>query len=79
MYSQKKYIRAQIRAQLKMLPPAKAKLQSDMVFATIEGMTEFKQAQVVLAFWSLPDEVCTHGFVARWASAKRMLLPVMVG
>lgn len=79
LYEQKKLLRKQIRVQLKELRPDEAEVQANSVFGQIEGMDEFRRARVLLAFWSLPDEVHTHNFVARWAVEKRVLLPVMVG
>lgn len=79
LYEEKKLLRKQIRAQLKMLSADEAERQANSVFAQIEGMDGFRRARVLLAFWSLPDEVHTHTFVARWAEKKRVLLPVMVG
>lgn len=79
IYEEKKLLRKQIRAQVRALSATDAQAQADRVWQQIEAMPQFQQAQRVLAFWSLPDEVHTHNFVARWAVEKRVLLPVMVG
>ena len=49
------------------------------VWAKVEALEEFRNASTVLAFWSLPDEIDTHEIVVKWASAKRMVLPKVVG
>lgn len=79
IYEEKKLLRKQIRSQVRALSATDAQAQADRVWQQIEAMPQFQQAQRVLAFWSLPDEVCTHQFVTRWAQHKTMLLPVMVG
>ena len=37
------------------------------------------QAEVVLLYYSLPDEVYTHAFIERWCKYKKIILPVVVG
>ena len=49
------------------------------VLTALEGHPAFKEAHTVLLYYSLPDEVHTHAFVEKWKSAKRILLPVVVG
>ncbi|MGN0310588.1 MAG: 5-formyltetrahydrofolate cyclo-ligase [Bacteroides sp.] len=45
----------------------------------LEASPRFQDAQVVMLYYSLPDEVQTHDFVERWASKKQIILPVVVG
>ena len=49
------------------------------VLTKLEASPRFQQAQVVMLYYSLPDEVQTHHFVERWAQSKRIILPVVVG
>lgn len=53
--------------------------QAECVFSKLEQMPQFKQAKVVAAYWSLPDELNTHSFVERWCNSKTILLPIVVG
>lgn len=45
----------------------------------VEDMPEFLNAYTVLLYWSLPDEVPTQEFIARWSGRKRIALPVVIG
>jgi len=75
----KRQIRKAIKAQKLNLNPDIARQKAGYIFAEVESMEQFKKAQTVLAFWSLPDEIDTHEFVNKWATHKRMVLPVVVG
>lgn len=76
---QKKQLRKQIKLIKKELSAEDSQNRSTLVFDEVEKMEQFQKSKNVLAFWSLPDEVCTHNFVTKWAKHKNMLLPVMVG
>ena len=52
---------------------------AEKVLAQVEAAPEFMQAKVVLAYYSLPDELFTHAAVARWAESKTILLPKVEG
>lgn len=45
----------------------------------LEENPVFKQAQIILLFYSLPDEPDTHSLVERWYRDKQILLPVCSG
>ncbi|HZJ73899.1 MAG TPA: 5-formyltetrahydrofolate cyclo-ligase [Perlabentimonas sp.] len=51
---------------------------SESIFSKIESLDAFKRAKTVLAYWSMPDEVCTHQFVTKWYKKKDILLPLVV-
>lgn len=53
--------------------------QSAEILAALEAHPAFRAAGTVLLYHSLPDEVDTHGFIARWMDRKRLLLPVVHG
>lgn len=55
------------------------KLKSKTIFEQIEQDRDFKRAQIVFAYWSMPDEVNTHEFVEKWSESKTILLPVVDG
>ena len=75
----KNQLRKLIRQRKKLVNVNEAKTKSEIVFSEVEAMPEFKMANVVLAFWSLPDEISTHEFVMKWSSSKKIVLPVVVG
>ena len=52
---------------------------SNKILAKVEELPEFRKAEVVLAYFSLPDEVFTHTWVDRWSHEKTILLPKVVG
>lgn len=49
------------------------------ILERVERMPEFRCAEQVALYWSLPAEVSTHRFVERWSGLKRVYLPVMQG
>ena len=49
------------------------------VLKQLEANPHFLQAQVVMLYYSLPDEVDTHDFVEHWARTKQIILPVVIG
>ncbi len=77
--SRKKLLRQQIREIKKNFTPERAIIDSDRIFNQVEDLPQFKKAKVVLAYWSLPDEVSTQKFILKWANEKRFALPIVVG
>ncbi|HDP74867.1 MAG TPA: 5-formyltetrahydrofolate cyclo-ligase [Bacteroidales bacterium] len=75
----KRQLRKAIKAQKLKLNPELARQKADYILSEIESIDSFRQAKTVLAFWSLPDEIDTHKFVTKWASHKRIVLPVVNG
>ncbi|MCQ2606554.1 MAG: 5-formyltetrahydrofolate cyclo-ligase [Bacteroidales bacterium] len=45
----------------------------------IENTEKFQNSNIILWFWSLPDEVNTHDIIQKWAQKKTILLPKVVG
>ena len=63
-----------------MTPMVVREVEADMVFKAIEKMQVWKQAQHILCYWSLPDELPTHESVNRWlAEGKSIYLPRVKG
>ncbi len=79
IYNCKKELRRLIKERKKLFSPQQAALDSEKIFSQIEMLPQFQQAEVVLAYWSLTDEVITHQFVQKWAGKKRLVLPIVVG
>jgi len=76
---EKAEIRKRMR-ELKRAVSAEEKLRrSETVMRSVEQLPEFRQARVVLLYWSMADEVQTHAFVERWYREKTLLLPCVVG
>lgn len=59
--------------------PEIKKAKSLPVLEQVEQEEHFQKAQVVLAYWSMEDEVFTHDFVCKWAKEKTLLLPCVRG
>lgn len=74
----KKELRKQIKA-LKSIHASSAMQQSADIMAALEKHPFFKSANIILLYHSLPDEVHTHAFLAKWQEGKQLLLPVVVG
>lgn len=74
----KKILRKQILSQLKSQSQVDRFAKSEMIFQQIEHdfLTE---AKVILAFWSMPEEVFTHDFILKWFKNKKILLPKVNG
>ena len=54
-------------------------VKAEDIIAAVEALPEFRDASTVLAFWSVRDEVETHGFLRRWYGTKRLVLPKVAG
>lgn len=77
--SRKKELRQLIKERKKNFSPQQAAVDSANIFNQVENLSQFQQAEVVLAYWSLTDEVITHHFVIKWAGKKKFVLPIVVG
>ncbi len=75
----KKLIRQNIIQLKKQLTQNEKQEKADIIFKKIEVLPEFKSAEIVLCYYSLPDELPTHNFIEKWYNSKTILLPVMVG
>ena len=73
--SEKAALRATLRKQF-IAPSPEA---SAAGWASLEALPAFVQAHTLLLYMSLPDEVPTSAFIARWHSEKRIALPVVDG
>jgi 5-formyltetrahydrofolate cyclo-ligase len=76
---QKKALRKFVKERKKDVSVEKIIQDSKEIFNQVESLTRFRDARIVLAYWSLPDEVGTHDFIVKWATKKKMVLPVVVG
>lgn len=76
---QKKELRRQIKNAKKLIPKEQREKEATNVFGDLAHLSAFKQANHVLCYWSLPDELSTHEFVNRWYVDKVIYLPKVVG
>ncbi|MHC1703359.1 MAG: 5-formyltetrahydrofolate cyclo-ligase [Tenuifilaceae bacterium] len=77
--NQKKTVRRIIKEQKQANSQEINLLKSEIIFSKIELLPQFIPAKVVLAYWSLPDEVTTHNFIKKWSENKQFALPIIVG
>lgn len=77
MFEEKNIIRTRVKAMKSSITDREKQLQSENIFGQIENMAVFKKARVFLCYWSLSDEINTHGFINKWWKHKIILLPVI--
>ncbi len=76
----KKELRQQMKQLKAITPEAVKQVEADMVFNSIKAMPVWNQAQHILCYWSLPDELPTHDMVNQWlAAGKSIYLPRVKG
>lgn len=76
----KKELRQQIKQLKGMTPVAVREVEAAIVFKHITTMPVWLQAQHILCYWSLPDELPTHESVNQWlATGKSIYLPRVKG
>lgn len=71
-------MRKQIAAIKKLQSDSTLKELSNNTLASLEQLPAFKEASVLLLYYSLPDEVYTHHFIEKWKDKKTILLPVVI-
>lgn len=76
---EKNQIRSAIRALKRGMNETEKQLEADKVFAKIEELAHFQQANNILIYWSTPDELPTQQFINKWVGRKQILLPRVVG
>ena len=79
MKEAKRKLRASIRLLKKQYTPSQLFQWSSSLLGRLEGQAVFQQAQTVLVYAALPDEVQTVEWIERWKDEKRILLPVVKG
>lgn len=78
--SDKQALRKLIRHEKQLLSTEELSCQSEIVNQRLLAHPRLTAASVVMMYWSLPDEVCTHAAVEAVAAAgKTVALPVVVG
>ncbi len=79
MNEQKKILRQTIRTAKKAVPFREKLVRSASIMQEVENLDVFRDATVVLLYWSMDDEVQTHDFVEKWYKGKTILLPCVDG
>ena len=76
---EKRALRTKIKQELKKLTHEQKQLEADAVFAQLRRSGLLDRASTLLLYWSMPDELPTHRYVAELARDYRVLLPVVKG
>jgi len=79
VYQQKKELRRKVKLLKQQYTLKKKKQLSKTIFQKLERLDVFQKATVVMAYWSMDDEVNTHEFIQKWSQKKRIILPVVKG
>ena len=75
----KKKLRASVKALKLNLSKEDKFEEAQAVFNKLEQLGKFGDAQYVLLYWSLNDELPTHSFIRKWHKSKHIYLPKVVG
>ncbi len=76
---QKKQIRKAIKARKSLLTDEDKLLASENVYTKLISDDRFNQCKIIVAYWSLDDEVPTHEIVEKLSKDRPVYLPVIVG
>ena len=76
---EKKELRKIVKAAKSAVPLDEKIRRSQPIMQQVEQLTPFHNADTVLLYWSMDDEVYTHDFVKRWYKSKTILLPCVDG
>jgi len=77
MKEQKNALRKRMRILKKEVPIEEKKHRSQVIWGKVEQLSAFRDSKVVMAYWSMNDEVYTHDFVKKWAQDKTIVLPAV--
>lgn len=75
----KNEIRQLIKRQKAKLSDVEKLVSASKVFASLEKCNSFINAHNILLYYSLPDELLTHKFIAKWYGKKNIFLPRVNG
>jgi 5-formyltetrahydrofolate cyclo-ligase len=74
---QKSCLRRQICVQKNRYSAEELRQMSVFVLQNLESLPGFVEAETLLLYWSLSDEVFTHDFIEKWCGQKNIFLPVV--
>ena len=72
-------IRRDIRQLKRMLTDEQKAIAASKCFSRLEQCQEFIDADRILVYASLPDEISTDAFISRWYGRKQIFLPRVNG
>lgn len=72
-------IRRRVKARKTLLSENEKQSAAEKAFAILERTAAFMLADRILMYHSLPDELPTRSFIAKWASRKHFYLPRVNG
>lgn len=75
----KSRVRDEVRQKHKHFPEKHLLDCSTGIIEKIEALNAFKEANLLLAYWPLRDEVQIEPLIERWVNLKKILLPVIEG
>ncbi len=75
----KKELRKIIKGKKLLLSDADKDREALLVYEQLEKLSAFHEAEHILCYWSLPDELETQQFIEEWYSKKNIYLPRVVG
>ena len=76
---EKKELRAQIKTLKKQHTKEQLLEQSKKILAKLEQHPDFVNAEKIMLYSALPDEVQTQAFLEKWHLKKTIILPTVVG
>ncbi len=76
---EKKELRKAIKALKQQLTEVEASRQTKNIFSQLESHELFQNAQHILFYWAMADEVKTHEFIIKHYRSKHIYLPVIRG
>ena len=77
--TEKKELRAKIKALKKEHTKEQLLEQSEKILAKLEQHPDFIKADKIMLYSALPDEVHTQAFLEKWHLKKHVILPTVVG
>ncbi|WP_439184460.1 5-formyltetrahydrofolate cyclo-ligase [Carboxylicivirga taeanensis] len=75
----KKELRRQIRQLKNTFTAAERSLQGQLIQNKLEAASSFKNANSILLYWAMDDEVPTRTLIDKWYQKKAIYLPVING
>ncbi len=77
--TEKNALRKKIKALKAKISFEEKKSRSKNILLKLEQNQIFINADTVMLYWSMTDEVFTHDFVIKWAYKKKIILPSVAG
>ena len=75
----KQGLRALMREREKEFSAEQAAAEASEILRRVESLPAFARARTILLYMSMPGEVPTKSFIDKWASSKRIVLPLVKG